>query len=77
MKYQLARQFRAGCCACLKGEAIAPEQTEAWTEGYEWAYRYLKPMVNEEVNRYIVKRGFKPFSTIEVMRKGVGECSKT
>ena len=69
-KYQLARQFKEGCCACLKGKKIDPEQTEAFNEGYEWAYRYMKPQMEYEANRFVVKQGFKPFIQLEAMEKG-------
>ena len=68
-KYKLARQFKQGCCACLSGKAIDLEQPEAFNEGYEWAYRYVRPMLDSEANRYVVSKGFKPFCSIEALRK--------
>lgn len=69
-KYQIARQYREGVAACVKGAAIDPDQSIHWCQGYEWAYRHVKPMMNEQVNGYIVRQGFKPFIDIEAMRDG-------
>ena len=68
-KYQIAKTFRDGCCACLKGQAIDPLESEAFIDGYEWGYRFVKPTLNDEMNRYVQKRGFRPFAQIEAMRK--------
>ena len=72
-KYQAAREYKAGICVCIMGGAIDPDQTIHWCQGYEWAYRNIKPLINEQVNDYIVRRGFTPFSNIEAMRNETKE----
>jgi hypothetical protein len=68
-KYKIAREFRIGCADCITNKALdSMGSSEAYKDGWEWAYRYLKPQVNDEVNKYIVSKGFKPFEQIEAMR---------
>lgn len=67
-KYQAAKEYKDGICACIKGGAIDPDQSIHWCQGYEWVYQYLKPLINEQVNDYIVRRGFTPFCNIESLR---------
>lgn len=74
-KYQAAREYKEGICACVKGAAIDPDQTIHWCQGYEWAYENIKPLINEQVNGYIVRRGFTPFCNIEAMRNNNKEDS--
>jgi len=70
MKYVLAREFRAGAAACLKGECISlgSALSTAWHDGYNFAYKMLKPVVNDAVQAYVVSLGYLPFNQVETMR---------
>lgn len=67
-KYKIAREYKAGIVACIEGEAIDPKASIHWHEGYEWAFKCVKPMLHENIERYVVKMGYKPFCNLEAMR---------
>ena len=67
-KYVIAREFHAGCAACLSSHPIKSDASQARKDGYQFAYSNLRPQIHDAVQDYIVGLGYEPFNMVEVMR---------
>jgi len=68
-KYAIAHEFKNGIVDCLRGSPIINSNSQAWHDGYAFAFEKIRPKINEVTNDYVVKLGYKPFSIIEALRK--------
>lgn len=62
-KFDIARRFRRGAAAALVGSGNDSKDVH-FTNGYNWTYHNLKPLLNEAVQNYVVKLGYEPFSLV-------------
>ncbi len=67
-KYDIAREYRKGMAYCISGGGLEPTQSEHWKAGWEYAYRNIRPQVNDAMQDYIVEKGYAPFEQVQAMR---------
>ena len=53
---------------CISGGGLEPTQSEHWKAGWEYAYRNIRPKVNDAMQDYIVEKGYAPFEQVQAMR---------
>jgi len=67
-KYDVTREYRKGMSYCISGGVFELMQSEHWKAGWEYAYRNIRPQVNNAVQEYIIEKGYAPFEQVQMMR---------
>jgi len=67
-KYDIALEYRRGMAYFISGGGLKQTQSEHWKNGWEYAYRNIRPQVNDATQDYIVKNGFSPFEMVRALK---------